>query len=79
MMLGKMKGRTRTGATEDDMARQHHRLYGHEFEQTLGDSEGQGSLVCRSPWGPRVGLHLSTTTRQLNGSPRNQGLRSLHF
>ena len=24
---------------------------GHEFEQTLGDSEGQGSLVCYSPWG----------------------------
>ena len=28
----------------------HHRLSGHEFEQTLGDSEGQGSLVCCSPW-----------------------------
>ena len=26
-------------------------FYGHEFEQTLGDSEGQGSLVCCSPWG----------------------------
>ena len=29
----------------------HHRLSGHEFEQTPGDSEGQGSLVCCSPWG----------------------------
>ena len=29
----------------------HHRLNGHEFEQTLGDSEGQVSLVCYSPWG----------------------------
>ena len=28
----------------------HHRLNGHEFEQTLGDSEGQGSLTCYSPW-----------------------------
>ena len=28
----------------------HHWLNGHEFEQTLGDSEGQGSLVCCSPW-----------------------------
>ena len=28
----------------------HHRLNGHEFEQTLGDGEGQGSLVCHSPW-----------------------------
>ena len=29
----------------------HHQLYGHEFEQTLGIGEGQGSLVCCSPWG----------------------------
>ena len=29
----------------------HHRLNGHEFEQTQGDSEGQRSLVCCSPWG----------------------------
>ena len=29
----------------------HHRLNGHESEQTLGDGEGQGSLVCCSPWG----------------------------
>ena len=28
----------------------HHQLSGHEFEQTQGDSEGQGSLVCCSPW-----------------------------
>ena len=28
------------------MVRWHHRLNGHEFEQTLGDSEGQGSLAC---------------------------------
>ena len=27
------------------------RLNGHEFEQTLGDSEGQGSLACSSTWG----------------------------
>ena len=29
----------------------HHRLNGREFEQTPGDSEGQGSLACHSPWG----------------------------
>ena len=28
----------------------YHQLIGHEFEQTLGDGEGQGSLVCSSPW-----------------------------
>ena len=31
----------------------HHQLNGHEFEQTPGDSEGQGSLACCSPWGPK--------------------------
>ena len=29
----------------------HHQLNGHEFEQTPGDSEGQGYLACCSPWG----------------------------
>ena len=33
------------------MVRQHHQLNGHELEQTLGDSGGQGSVVCCSPWG----------------------------
>ena len=37
--------------TEDKMVGWHHRLSGHEFEQALGDSEGQGSLVCCPPWG----------------------------
>ena len=37
--------------TEDERAGWHHRLNGHEFEQTLGDGEGQGSPVCCSPWG----------------------------
>ena len=36
--------------TEDEMVGWHHRLNGHEFEQTLGDSGGQRSLVCYSPW-----------------------------
>ena len=37
--------------TADKMVGWHHRLNGHEFKQTLGDSEGQGSLACCSPWG----------------------------
>ena len=36
---------------EDEMVRSHHRLNGHESEQTQGDGEGQGSLVRHSPWG----------------------------
>ena len=44
-------------------------LNGHEFEQTLGDSEGQGSLTCCSPWG---GKELDTT-EQLNNSLAHRG------
>ena len=36
--------------TEDKMVGWHHQLNGHEFEQILRNSEGQGSLVCCSPW-----------------------------
>ena len=43
------------GATEDEIVRWHHQFNGHEFEQTPGDGEGQGRLVCCSPWGCRVG------------------------
>ena len=32
------------------MVARHHQLNGHEFEQTPGDGEGQGSLACCSPW-----------------------------
>ena len=37
--------------TEDDMVGWHHRLDGQEFEQAPGDGEGQGGLLCCSPWG----------------------------
>ena len=49
-MSGKIEGRRRRGR-QDEMAGWHHRLKGHEFKQTLEDSEGQESLVCFSPWG----------------------------
>ena len=39
--------------TEDEMVGWHHQLNGHEFEQALGIGDGQGSLVCCSPF-PRV-------------------------
>ena len=42
-----------------------HRLNGHEFEQTLEDSEGQGNLACCSPWGYR---ESDTTERLSNNS-----------
>ena len=46
----RLKARRELGS-EDEMVARHHRLDGHEFEQTQGDSEGQGSLACYSPWG----------------------------
>ena len=45
------------------MAGWHHRLDGDEFEQTLGDGEGRGSLVCCSPWGHK---ELDTTEQLSN-------------
>ena len=48
--------------TEDEMVRWHHWLNGHECEQILGDSEGQGSLACCSPRGRKE----SDTSEQLN-------------
>ena len=42
------------GTTEDKLVGWHHWLNGHEFEQTPGVGEGQGSLACCSPWGHRV-------------------------
>ena len=39
--------------TEDEIIGLHPQLDGHEFEQILGDSEGQGSLACCGPWGRR--------------------------
>ena len=50
LMLGKIKGRRRRGQ-QDEMVGWHHELRGHEFKQIPGDSEGQGSLMCCSPWG----------------------------
>ena len=47
------------------MVRWHHQLNGHEFEQTLGGSEGQGSLVCCSLWGRK---ELDVTERLNNNN-----------
>ena len=52
------------GATENEIVGWHHQLNGHEFEQIPGDGEGQGSLVCYSPWGCKE----SDTTERLNNN-----------
>ena len=54
--------RQKKRAAEDEMVRKNHWLNEHEFEQTLGDSEGQGSLSYYSPWGHKE----LDVTEQLN-------------
>ena len=60
------------GNTEGEKFGWHHQLNGHEFEQAPGDSEGQGSLVCCSPWGHKE----SDTTEQPNNN--NKSLINLY-
>ena len=55
-------GQEEQGVTEDEMVGWHHWLYEHEFEQTTGDSEGQGSLMYCRAWGCKE----SHTTERLN-------------
>ena len=61
LMMGKIEGRRRRGQqkmtwfwmAEDEMVGWHE-FDGLEFEQALGVEDGQGSLVCCSPWGPKI-------------------------
>ena len=62
LMLGKTEGRRRRG-WQDEMDGWHHQCNEHELGQTLGDGEGQGNLVCCSPWGCE---ELDTTWRLNN-------------
>ena len=67
---GKDWGQEEKRMTDDKMVGWHDWLDGHEFEQTLGDVEGQGSLACCIPWDCK---ELDTTER-LN----NKGVSNLH-
>ena len=70
---GKDRKQEEKGVTEDEMVGWHHRLNGHEFEQALGDSEGQRRLVCCSPWnGKKLDM-----TEQLNNNNALQFLSVL--
>ena len=64
MVRGGNTGGEGIWVTEDEMLGWHHRFNGREFEQTLGDGEGQGSLVCCSAWGSKV----SDTTERLDNT-----------
>ena len=63
---GKDWGQKEKGATEDEIVGWHHWLNEHEFEQTPGDNEGQGSLACCNPWD----LKESDMTEWLNNNNR---------
>ena len=62
--FGTDRGQEEKRVTKDEMVGWHHQLNGHEFEHTLGNSEGQGRLVCCSPWGHKE----SVTTDWLNNN-----------
>ena len=62
LIPGKIKDRRRRGWQRMMMVGWHHRLNGHEFEQDLGDGDGQGGLACCSPWGCKE----SDTTEWMN-------------
>ena len=64
---GKDWGQEEKGTTEGEMAGWHHWLNGHEFEETPGVRDGQGGLVCCSPWGRKE----SDMTEQLNWTEPN--------
>ena len=58
--------------TDDKMVEWHTQLNGHEFEQALGDGEGQGSLACCSPWG-RKELDMTERLNHPDGGCRSGG------
>ena len=60
-------GQEEKGVAEDEMVEWHRQLNGYEFEQTLGDSQGQRSLECCSPWGWKE----SDMTEWLNTNKNN--------
>ena len=65
-MLGKVEEKAGgEGTTEDEMVGWHHRLNRHEFEQILGDGEGQRSLDCCNPGDHRVRHNLATEQQTL--------------
>ena len=65
---GKDRMQEEKETTEDEMIGWHHWFNGHEFEQTLGDCEGQGDLMCCSPWGQKESdmSDWATTTHRRN-------------
>ena len=73
---GKGWGQEENGVTEDGMIVWHHWLNGHEFEQTMGDTVGQRSLVCCKEGSQRVGHNLATEQQQNSEFPVGDRIES---
>ena len=87
-MLGRIEGQEEKGMTEDEMVGWHHKLNGHEFDQTLGNSEGQGSLARCSPWSCKEldmieqlnNQQVILSNHQTKGSPKSPAMtQPLHL
>ena len=74
--VGKDCRQEEKGTTEDEMVGWHHRLDGREFEQPLGDGEGQGSLVCCNTWDLK---ELDTTERLNWTEKKNQAKKRIFW
>ena len=64
LILRKTESRRKRGQQRMRWFGRHHWLSGHEFDQTLGDGDGQGGLACCCPWGHKE----SDTNEQLNNN-----------
>ena len=74
---GKDRRQEENGMTKGEMVGLHHHLNGQEFEKSLGDGEGQGSLACCSPWGHKeldTTEQLTTTVLDFM-SPKSSGFQ----
>ena len=73
---GKDSGQEEKGATENEMIVWLHRLNGHESEQTPGHTDGQGNLVCCSPWGCKeLDMIWRLNNNKIKATLINHGLR----
>ena len=73
-------GQKEKGVAENEMGKYHHQFTGHESEQTLGDGEGLGNLVCCSPWGPKESAQHKDWTTAINSTATLfEQIKSDHF
>ena len=72
-------GQKKEWMTEDEMVRWHHQLKGYEFEQAPGDGEGQGLLVCLSPWCHKESDTMSSDRTTTSSVPLYHSISVFHL